>query len=30
MSDDRFKMDRMKVKMGFDYAKGKDASRLLK
>lgn len=27
--DDHFKMDRMKKKMGFDYAKGRDASKIL-
>ncbi|CAD8106497.1 unnamed protein product [Paramecium sonneborni] len=27
--DDHFKMDRMKKKMGFDYARGKDASKIL-
>ncbi|CAK56549.1 unnamed protein product (macronuclear) [Paramecium tetraurelia] len=27
--DDHFKMDRMKKKMGYDYARGKDASKIL-
>lgn len=27
--DDHFKMDRMKKKLGFDYARGKDASKIL-